>query len=97
MQHFAHKVNRCSRAFLEPWDKCLFFNIVEVATQVLARSSPAKSSSWHGPTLLGVWLPSGARDGSQSDALGDTSFLRCAASAVSRDELAAVQFSARLH
>src|SRR6266851_95088 len=108
MQHFAHKVNRRSRAFLEPWDKCLCFNIVEVATQVLARSSPAKSSSWHGTDITqrvapvgctsgtGERFPAGGRDGSQSEAVGHTSFLRCPASALSRTELAAVHCSARL-
>ncbi len=108
MQHFAQKVNRCSRAFLEPRDKCLCFNMVEVATQVLARRSPAKLSSWHGTDIArrvapvgctsgtGERFRAGGRDDSQSEVLGDTSFLRCPASAVSRDRLAGVHSTARL-
>src|SRR5260370_16452584 len=87
MQQFAQKVNRCSRAFLQPRDKCLCFNIVEVVTQVLARSSPPKSSSWHGPDIArrapvrctsgtGERFPAGGLDGSQSQPLSTTSFLR---------------------
>src|SRR6266436_4607461 len=85
MQYSAQKVNRCSRAFLEPWDKCLCFNMVEVATQVLARRYPAKLSSWHGTDIArrvapvgftsgtGERFRAGGRDDSQSEALGDTS------------------------
>jgi len=37
----------------------LGFNIIEVATQVLACSSPVKPSSWHDTDILRVWRTSG--------------------------------------
>src|SRR5260370_41302555 len=99
MQYSAQKVNRCSRAFLEPWDKCLCFNMVEVATQVLARRSPAKLASWHGTDIArrvapvggtsgrGEGVRAGGRDDSRAEVLAATSFLSCPASAVRRDRL----------
>src|SRR5260370_21744679 len=100
MQYSARRVNRCSSGFLERWDKCLCFNMVEVATQVLARRSPAKLSSWHGTDIArrvapvgftsgtGERFRAGGRDDSQSEALGDTSFLRGPGSAGHPDQLA---------